>query len=139
MITRVRRKKFNKRLLVAAGLILLCFFWQKTRPIRFKFPLNGQASWYSRADPGINLTTANNEIFDDRDMTCAIWGVDFGTELKVINRENGRSVIVRVNDRGPHPRYVKQGRVIDLTKSAFQQIAPLNQGLVKVRIVKIKK
>ncbi len=94
----------------------------------------GKASWYSKQSPGINKRTANNEIFDDTEMTCAIWGVGFNRMIRVTNLSNGKSIIVRVNDRGPHQRFVAQGRRIDLTRSAFRMIAPTRQGLVDVKI-----
>lgn len=132
------RRRLRLKIIFCVGVaILMIWHYQKSRPITFKFPLYGQASWYSRTDRGIKKTTANNEIFDDQAMTCAIWGVDFGTHLKVTNRENGKSVIVRVNDRGPHPRFVRQGRVIDLTKAAFMKIADKKQGLIPVRVQRI--
>ncbi len=94
----------------------------------------GRASWYSRYDAGINRRTANNEIFDDRDMTCAMWDVPFNQKLRVTNLDNGKSVIVRVNDRGPHKRFVRKGRIVDLTKSAFKRIAGPKNGLVSVQV-----
>src|SRR6185503_17352795 len=84
----------------------------------FKATRTGKASWYSRLSPGIKKTTANNERFNDRDLTCAIWGVGFNRKIKVTNLSNGKSVVVRVNDRGPHQRYIRKGRVIDLTFEA---------------------
>lgn len=95
---------------------------------------SGQASWYSRESPGINKRTANNEYFDDTEMTCAIWGVPFNQLIKVTNRHNGKSVVVRVNDRGPHFRYVRRGRIIDLTKAAFKKIANPKSGLIQVEL-----
>lgn len=106
-------------------------------PIEFRFPLHGRASWYSRSDPGIRKRTANYESFDDRAMSAAMWGVPFGTKLRVTNKETGQSVVVRVNDRGPHRRYVGEGRVIDLTKAAFRKISPVKKGLINVYIEKI--
>ncbi|MCM8824242.1 MAG: septal ring lytic transglycosylase RlpA family protein [Candidatus Omnitrophica bacterium] len=96
--------------------------------------INGIASWYSRKDRGIRKTTANMEIFDDTKFTCAMWGVPFGSLVKVTNLKNGKSVVVRVNDRGPAGWLVRQGRVIDLTKEAFSHIASLKEGLVEVNI-----
>jgi len=96
--------------------------------------ITGHASWYSKKSPGIRKHTANMEIFDDTAMTCAMWGVPFNQQVRVTNLENGKSVVVRVNDRGPHKRYVHKGRVIDLSKAAFQSIAGLKQGLVKVQL-----
>jgi len=93
--------------------------------------IKGKASWYSQNDPGILLTTANMERFDDSELTCAIWDLPFNTILKVTNLENGKSVIVRVNDRGPAKRL---NRAIDLTKAAFSKIADLEKGLAEVSV-----
>ncbi len=94
----------------------------------------GRASWYSRTDPGINRYTANNEIFDDHDLTCAMWNVPFNQKLRVTNTENGKSIVVRVNDRGPHKRFVRKGRVVDLTKTAFRRISGTKKGLIHVQV-----
>lgn len=122
--------------------IFFCGLWlyyQYFAPIRFIFPVRGYSSWYSRHDPGIRIRTANNEVFNDQVMTCAMWGVKFGTQLKVTNRSNGKYVIVRVNDRGPHRRYVqKEDRVIDLTKAAFSRISPTGKGLIPVKVEKVE-
>jgi rare lipoprotein A len=103
-------------------------------PTPYNMILAGKASWYSKQSPGINKHTANNEVFNDRDLTCAMWGAPFNQTVKVTNRKNGKSVIVRVNDRGPHFRYFRKGRVIDLTKAAFARIAPLDNGLIDVEV-----
>jgi rare lipoprotein A len=94
----------------------------------------GQASWYSEQSPGINKYTANNEVFDDNDFTAAMWDVPFNQRIRVTNLANGKSVIVRVNDRGPHRRFVETGRIIDLTKQAFATIASLDQGLIDIEL-----
>ena len=94
----------------------------------------GKAAWYSKKDPGVKRHTANNEIFNDKAMTCAIWDVPFNQRIRVTNLDNGKSIIVRVNDRGPHKRLIRQGRVIDLTKTAFAQIASLEKGLIRTRL-----
>jgi rare lipoprotein A len=93
--------------------------------------IKGKASWYSQKDPGILLTTANMEIFNDSQLTCAMWDIPFNAILKVTNLENGKSVIVRVNDRGPAKRL---NRTIDLTKQAFSKIADLEKGLAEVSV-----
>ena len=93
--------------------------------------IKGKASWYSQNDPGILLTTANMERFDDSLLTCAMWDLPFNTILKVTNLENGKSVLVRVNDRGPARRL---NRPIDLTKEAFSRIADLDKGLADVSV-----
>ncbi len=131
----------NKRTRLKFTILLLGMGWWyyavHSAPIIFEFPLHGQASWYSRNDSGVRKTTANNESFNDQAMTAAIWGVKFGTKLRVTNKENGKSVIVRVNDRGPHRRFVRQGRVIDLTTAAFKRISSAKVGLIDVLVEKL--
>lgn len=94
----------------------------------------GMASWYSESDLGIKEHTANNEVFDDLGMTCAMWDVPFNKWVRVTNLDNGKNVLVRVNDRGPHKRFVRKGRVIDLTKGAFKKIASTKKGLINVQL-----
>lgn len=89
---------------------------------------SGQASFYGNEFHG--RKTANGERFDQGKLTAAHRTLPFGTRLKVTNTQTGKSVTVRVNDRGP---FVK-GRVIDLSSSAFKTIASLNAGVVPVRI-----
>jgi len=88
----------------------------------------GQASYYGNEFHG--RKTANGEQFDQAKLTAAHRTLPFGTRLKVTNTQTGKSVQVRVNDRGP---FVK-GRVIDLSSSAFKAIASLNAGVAPVRI-----
>ncbi|HOE27990.1 MAG: septal ring lytic transglycosylase RlpA family protein [Candidatus Aureabacteria bacterium] len=97
----------------------------------------GIASWYSRSDRGIRKTTANMERFSDKKHTCAAWHLPFNTMLRVTNLQNGKSVIVRVNDRGPAKRLVRKGRIIDLTKAAFLQIADPGDGLIPIQICRL--
>jgi rare lipoprotein A len=78
--------------------------------------------------------TASGEKFNHNDLTAAMWGVKFGTLVKVTNLDNGKSVIVRVNDRGPSKKLVKKGRIIDLSKGAFSKIASLKRGVVRVKV-----
>jgi rare lipoprotein A len=91
----------------------------------------GTASWYSESDAFINARTSNGEIFNDKRITCASWNFPFNTRLKITNLANGRSVICRVNDRGPAKRL---GRIVDLTRSAFVKISGLNRGLLTVSV-----
>jgi rare lipoprotein A len=112
-------------------IIAAVFYFVGTEPCSVPTIIKGTASWYSQNDPGIFLTTANMERFDDSQSTCAIWGLPFNTILKVTNLENGKSVIVRVNDRGPARGL---NRAIDLTKTAFSKIADLDKGLADVSV-----
>lgn len=68
-------------------------------------------------------------------MTCASNTHKMGTKLKVTNKANGKSVTVRVTDRGGFSKY---GRTLDLSKAAFAKIADVKQGLAKVDIKIVK-
>lgn len=89
---------------------------------------NGVASYYARNFQ--HRKTASGERLDNQAMTAAHKTLPFGTEVLVKNVKNGKSVRVRINDRGP---FVK-GRVIDMTRAAFSQIASLDKGIAKVEI-----
>jgi len=96
----------------------------------------GLASWYGGGEP-LNYFTANGEVFSPYKFTCATRDYPFGTLLRVVNVRNGKSVIVRVNDRGP--AWWLPSRIIDLTKAAFEQIEDLDKGLTFVRVEVIGK
>jgi len=74
--------------------------------------------------------TANGEIYDEAAMTAAHRTLPFGTVVQVTHLDNGRTVKVRINDRGPW----KKGRVIDLSRAAAAELGMLRQGLARVRI-----
>jgi rare lipoprotein A len=88
----------------------------------------GVVSWYGAAFQ--DRKTASGERFDSNGYTMAHPTLPFGTEVKVTNLRNGRSVVVRVNDRGPH---VGQ-RIADLSRAAAEQLGFLKRGLVRARI-----
>lgn len=88
----------------------------------------GHASWYG---PGFHgRLTANGERYNQYAMTAAHKTLPFGTRIRVTNMNNGRSVIVRINDRGPYIR----GREIDLSKGSAQQIGLIGSGVANVRL-----
>lgn len=74
--------------------------------------------------------TANGEIFDMKKLTCAHKTLPFNTKLEVTNEDNGKSVVVRVNDRGP---FIK-GRDLDLSKAAAEKIGLIPYGVKKMKI-----
>ena len=88
----------------------------------------GLASWYGRDHQG--KRTANGERFDRRTLTAAHKTLPFETPVAVRNLENGREATVRINDRGP---YV-EGRVIDLSEAAAEQLDMKNRGVVPVEL-----
>ncbi|WP_282956254.1 septal ring lytic transglycosylase RlpA family protein [[Limnothrix rosea] IAM M-220] len=88
----------------------------------------GHASWYG---PGFHgRRTANGERFNQYAMTAAHKTLPFGTRVRVTNMRNGKSVIVRINDRGPFIR----GREIDLSKGSAQQIGLMSSGVGNVKL-----
>lgn len=93
---------------------------------------SGQASFY--ADKFQHRKTASGELYKHHLKTAAHKQLPFGTRVKVTNRKNGKSVIVKINDRGP---FVK-GRVIDLSKSAFSAIGSPASGLLHVKITVLR-
>jgi rare lipoprotein A len=88
----------------------------------------GNASWYGRRHHG--KRTASGEVYDQNALTAAHPSLPFGTRLKVTNLDNGKSVVVRVNDRGPFVR----GRIIDVSWAAARALGLLADGVAKVRI-----
>ena len=99
----------------------------------------GIASWYgyeTRRQKGGHMT-ANGEAFDPRSLTAAHKYLPLPINVKVTNLENGRSIIVRVNDRGPFPstNNPKSGkRIIDLSYGAAKRLGFHKKGLVQVRV-----
>ncbi len=89
---------------------------------------SGKASFY--ADKFQNRKTANGERYKHELKTAAHKKLPFGSIVQVTNIKNGKSVLVRINDRGP---FVK-GRIIDLSKSAFESIGHTSSGLLHVRV-----
>jgi rare lipoprotein A len=92
---------------------------------------SGKASYYGSQHH--NKLTANGERFDQGALTAAHRTLPFGTKLRVINTRNDKSVVVRINDRGPFVH----GRIIDLSKAAFEQIANTSTGVIRVRLERV--
>jgi rare lipoprotein A len=88
----------------------------------------GMASWYGPGYHG-NMC-ANGEIYDMYKLTAAHKDLPFGTYVRVTNLRNGKSVVVRINDRGPF----KRGRIIDLSYAAAKKIGMVKDGSTRVRI-----
>jgi rare lipoprotein A len=88
----------------------------------------GVASYYAAKYQG--RTTASGETFDNRKLTAAHRTLAFGTTVRVTNLTNGRSVTVRVNDRGPFAA----GRIIDLSRAAAERLDMIEAGLARVKV-----
>lgn len=92
------------------------------------FEQKGQASFY--ADKFHGRITANGEAYDQNLLTAAHLTLPFGSYVKVTNIDNNMSVVVRINDRGPFV----QGRIIDLSKKAAENLDFVQKGLARVKI-----
>jgi rare lipoprotein A len=88
----------------------------------------GRASWYA-----LHSRTASGEHMNPSALTAAHRSLPFGTRLKVTNKNNGKSVVVRINDRGP---FIK-GRVLDLSKGAARQLGFVNSGQTSVCMARV--
>jgi rare lipoprotein A len=99
---------------------------QGTATTRHRGLLKGLASWYGEEFDG--QTTANGETFDENAMTACHPTLPFGSLVRVVNVRNGRSVTVRITDRGA----LAKGRIIDLSKAAAEKLAMTRAGLAPV-------
>jgi rare lipoprotein A len=90
--------------------------------------VEGVASHY--ADKFVGRRTASGEVYSHRLLTAAHRSLPFGTLVLVTNLDNSRSVVVRINDRGPFAR----GRLIDLSRRAAEELAMIRRGTARVRL-----
>jgi rare lipoprotein A len=91
-----------------------------------------KASWYG---PGFHgQKTANGEIYNQNSFTAAHKSLKFGTLLKITNLKNNKSVVIRINDRGPYIH----GRDLDLSKAAATELGFINKGVSKIKVEEIK-
>jgi rare lipoprotein A (peptidoglycan hydrolase) len=97
----------------------------KTKKFRTKYI--GTASWYGAKHQGRKM--ANGQRFDRRKLTAASWYFPLGTKIRVVNVENGESVIVTITDRGPNLRL---HRILDLSQAAAERLGYVGQGLTPV-------
>jgi len=90
--------------------------------------MSGMASWYG---PGFDGNySASGEVFKASELTAAHPSLPFGTLVRVVNMDNGQSVVVRINDRGPYAH----GRVIDISTAAANVIGLISSGVAPVRL-----
>lgn len=117
-MTSNRSRRHAANLILIAGMALTV-----TAPALAAEPSCGRASWYA-----LTSRTASGERMDPSKLTAAHPRLKFGTRVEVTNPRNGKSVIVRINDRGP---FVK-GRIIDVSKAAAGQLGMIRSGVAKV-------
>jgi len=102
------------------------------RKVRVGETEEGIASWYGH--PYHGRKTANGEIYDQDRLTAAHRDLPFGVWVEVRNKKNSKKVEVRINDRGPFV----DGRIIDLSRAAAQQLEMIGPGTVPVRVKVIR-
>ena len=134
-------KKENERKKASRGLacLLILLTFQACSAIPAKkgsgwtgYTESGKACYYAMK---FHLKkTASGELYDNAKKTAAHRTLPFGTKIRVTNIKNNRSVVVKINDRGP---FVK-GRIVDLSGSAFSSIANLDVGIIEVKIEVIR-
>lgn len=124
------------RALVVVGLVFTASApaWSKKGKAKPPPPLveEGEISYY--ADKFVGRSTASGEKYSHKKATCAHKQHRFGTLLRVTVLATGKSVICRVNDRGP---YVK-GRVVDLSRSLAKELGFVDQGVAQARVEVVK-
>ncbi|MCB0326004.1 MAG: septal ring lytic transglycosylase RlpA family protein [Bdellovibrionales bacterium] len=129
---KLKTKKGHKifGLLICLWMALLSGCYSKTQIPQgtSKSQLHGYASWYGGKFHG--RKTASGEVYDQYKLTAAHKTLPFHTWVRVTNLSNGKSVVVKVNDRGPFVR----GRVIDLSRRAAEKIDMIGSGTAKVLI-----
>lgn len=110
--------------------ILACIFQTAGCACRSATPnrkFYGYASWYTEDDKW-GKSTASGEELDETKFTAAHRWLPFGTYVRVTRRDSGKSVIVRINDRGPY----KRRRIIDLSPAAAKELDILEIGITRV-------
>lgn len=133
------------RQVAAVALLLVVAVGCTARPARREEPavrrdddvvrtLRGRATFYG--DKFHGRKTASGERFSQRKMTAAHRSLPFGTRVRVTNLNNGKSVVVRINDRGPFGR--DRRRVIDLSKAAARALDFIQSGWTRVKIEVLK-
>jgi len=121
-------KEWALYLLASVAIVGLAVFYSLFGP----YYEVGIASWYG---PGFDGNyTASGEIYDMNGISAAHKTLPFGTIVRVVDLETGRSVVVRINDRGPFI----EGRIIDLSKGAAEELGIIEKGITRVglRIVR---
>jgi rare lipoprotein A len=91
----------------------------------------GVASWYGR--PYHGRRTASGETYDMHELTAAHPTLPFGSRVRLVNLDNGRTVVVRINDRGPF----RKGRIIDVSRAAARKLGMVEAGVARVRLTRL--
>jgi rare lipoprotein A len=115
-------------MMILRVLVLIALLLPISMPASCDPPEEGVASWYGGKFHG--RLTSNGEIFDTNTMTAAHKELPFGSLVKVTDLDSGKSTVVRINDRGPFV----EGRVIDLSRAAAEELDMVGRGVARVRL-----
>ena len=107
-----------------------------TAQLRFGRAQLGYATYLAQSFHGNE--SASGEIFDQRKMIAAHRTLPFGSRVRITNLENGRSVKVRIMDRGPYGQNFREGTIIDVSKAAAKRLRMIRDGQVRVKVVVLK-
>lgn len=118
----------NQHLALALVALLLSAPLPVLAKVDEDFTQKGVASYYHDSLHG--RRTASGEIYNKRNLSAAHRYLPLGTKVRVTKLSNGKSIVVKINDRGP---FVK-GRIIDLSRRAARDLGMVNSGLARVRI-----
>jgi rare lipoprotein A len=116
---------------ISAVALSMAAAFAQTSPTKPPAEMTGMCSYYARMHNG--HITAGGEKFDSNAMTAAHRKLPMGTKLKVTNLANGKSVVVKVNDRGP---FVKN-RSLSVTRRAAEELDFVKQGVAKVKMERV--
>jgi rare lipoprotein A len=119
---------FNKILTAALVAILISLPMSASARVKKGHTQKGIASYYHDALHG--RKTASGEVYNKRILSAAHKSLPLGTKVRVTKVSNGKSIVVRVNDRGP---FVK-GRIIDLSRRAARKLGIISSGVAKVQV-----
>jgi len=119
----LKEMKFRHATAVLAALLFVA-----VAPVFADPEMEGLASWYGGKFHG--RLTSSGEVFDTNEMTAAHRQLPFGTMVRVTNLDNGRSTVVKINDRGPFV----EGRIIDLSRAAAEALDMLGSGVARVSL-----
>jgi rare lipoprotein A len=118
-----------------AAIFIVAYFGCGSQPrVETKPAMRGTAVWYGGKHHG--GPTASGERFDKNAMTAAHRTLPLGTVVRVTHLNNGRSVVVRINDRGP---YGKKGRIIDLSEGAAKKLDMISSGVAPVELTIVRR
>ncbi len=115
-------KEWTIYLVAALAVVGAIVVWQVAGP----YYETGIASWYGPGFQGNH--TANGEIYDMNGISAAHKTLPFGAVVRVVDLDTGRSIVVRINDRGPFI----EGRIIDLSKGAAEKLGIVDKGIARV-------